>query len=157
MMSSRLEKVNKLSATIVGWIIVAMGILITIMVITRYVFRNPLGGWVTEALQYALLFTIFLAAGYTTQIGAHVHVEMVLNRLSQKVRNILNKFSVALGFLYSALLIWLTARIEWQAIVGDWHSKSVVKIPLYLIYFIIPIGCLMMCIQFAIQFKEGRR
>lgn len=93
-----------------GWIILpAISILVMIDVVLRYVFNSPFI-WTLEFSEWGLLLIFLFALPECTRVDGHIRMDLVINHLSERARNILS-------LLYCAVGIWifyLLGRHEWE-------------------------------------------
>ncbi len=139
---------------------IAMVILFLLMilggseVIGRYVFNRPIVA-VLELSQIMQALMVFLAWAYTTAERAHIRVEFLVRKLSQRFQSILD-------FIISIVGILLFGLIAWQAAVKAvfyWKSNmqvDVLFIPLAPFQLFLSIGAVMLCLELIAQMIELR-
>ncbi|PIP49157.1 MAG: hypothetical protein COX14_00765 [Chloroflexi bacterium CG23_combo_of_CG06-09_8_20_14_all_45_10] len=130
-------------AIVAGVVVLIMTLDISYSIFTRYVLRAP-SDILTESSRYMLLVTVFFATAYTLWTEGHVKVELLLIRLSVKVRNLLNLITHSLALVWIAVLTWQTGRMAWMAYKLSWHSDSISHVYLFPIYIWMPIGSLLL-------------
>ena len=74
-----------------GWLLIAMFIIITMQVITRYLSSLPLA-WPTDISTYMLVAIGFLALGHLIRKNGHVAVDLLVSKFPMKIQNILEVF-----------------------------------------------------------------
>lgn len=136
-----IERVNDYIGRAMGWLMVALVLLVTGDVVSRYIFNT--GAVVIQESEWWMFSIIFLmAAGYTFLSNAHVRVDIVYSLLSKKGQHIVD-LSCAFIFLFPmCLLLILTSlwfiRDSWQ--VGEYSPDPGGLCCYYLLKMIIPIG-----------------
>lgn len=132
------------------WLAIAAGVVVLIMtldisysVFSRYVLGVPID-LLSESSRYMLLVAVFFATAYTLWTEGHVKVEILLIRLSSKVRNLLNLITHSLALVWIVVLTWQTGRMAWMAYESSWHSESLSHVYLFPIYIWMPIGSLIL-------------
>jgi TRAP-type C4-dicarboxylate transport system permease small subunit len=145
-----IEGLNEFFAVVMGWLVVVMMLLTTVSVVLRYFFRAPIF-WSVEICQYLLLWSFFLGVGYTTAVGGHVRVDMLLNRLSAKNRKFLDIVTLSMSIVFGAVITWQTWRLLMRAYSFDWHSETLLAVYLVPIYAIMPVGCGLLTLQLFIN------
>ena len=79
-----------------GIAIAVIMFLICAEVVFRYGFNNPILGTV-EISEYMLVCIVFLGLGYTQLIKGHIRIELVLERLPEKLQHILRIVALFVG------------------------------------------------------------
>lgn len=131
----------------------AAGVIIFVMVsvdfevVMRYVFNSPTR-WVQDFTEYALLFILFLATGWVLFEEAHVRVDIVLSHISPKSQRILNTVTSIAGAVACAVLFWFSLRATWEAFAAGEIIRKALTVPRGAIWIIMPIGSLLLTIQF---------
>ena len=78
-------------------------------VLLRYVFNRPtIGGF--ELSEYATAIIIATSLAYTTFKKGHIEVDLVILKLSQRRREILNTVTWFVGFILFVLISWQTVQ-----------------------------------------------
>jgi len=128
------------------WLAIAAGVVVLIMTLTisysvfsRYVLRTPID-LLSESAGYMLLVVTFLATAYALWVEGHVRVELLLVRLPDKVRNLLNLITHSLALVWIGIFAWQTGRMAWMAYTLNWRSDSISEVYLFPVYVWMPIG-----------------
>ena len=116
-------------------------------VIMRYCLNRPTT-WVTEITSYSLLFITFLAAPWLLKQDGHVRVDLLLDRLSPKNRAAFNVVSSILGAAVCMTLFWYGVRVSWNVFTRGYYQFSVLNIPYVYVISVVPVGSLLLFIQF---------
>ncbi len=87
------------------FLLVPMMLLTSVDVVGRAVLARPIPGAV-ELSSYMLAVIILLGLAYTQQVKGHVRVEMLITRLPEKGRLILELITTLLSLLIIGLLAW---------------------------------------------------
>ena len=130
--------------------IMAMAVIMVMNVILRYCFHFSFN-WGDEIVRYMCVYMSFLgiAAGfrYSSHIGVTIFVEKVFPEKSRKFFRLLSDM---ITILFLILLIWfgfvLTGRI-----INSGQISAALKIPMYLIYGIVPVSCILSIFQMLLQ------
>lgn len=120
---------------------------ICLEVIMRYFLNRPLV-WVIEMTEYALLYITFLGAAWLLRREGHVTVDILLVRLGPKSQGALGFFSSIIGFIISLVLIWYGADVAWDHYLRGVFKPTVLQFPTAPILAIIPIGSVVLAMQF---------
>ena len=79
----------------------------------------PFGG-LTEMATYGMAASLFLPLGYAFKAGAHIRIGLLLDRLPEQRRWILDLWCLIIGFGLSAFLAWsAVAMTRTSFIIGD--------------------------------------
>lgn len=127
-------------------ILVLVAILISLDVILRYTMNKPIM-WVFEGTEYALLFITFLATTYALQKEEHVRLDLVLNAMGKKLRTSVNAAMSIVMAIVCLVITWSSAKYTIYLIQNDVTIIKYYTIPQFTIYFIIPLGFLLLFIQ----------
>lgn len=142
------DKVLSLLAIVVA---VTMGftwLLVCTQVATRYFFRYPMG-WVIETAEYTLLWITFLGAAWLLKKEKHVRVDVVIGRLNLKNQALLNTITSFVGATLCLVVAWYTGEVTWKLFQSRTHILSLLEPLQAPIIMIIPVGTLLLFIQFV--------
>ncbi len=150
----RLAKAGSLFDYINGFLVVIAAVLLVFImlsicteVVTRYFWNRPIF-WVLEVSEYNLLFITFLGAAWLLRREGHVKMDMVLNRLSTRSATLLNIITSIIGTLACLCLTWYGIEATLYAYQDGSVIPTELGPPEFLILSIIPIGGLLLFIQF---------
>ena len=129
----RLEK--GISASLMG---VAM-LLSMYSVGARYIFHRSLD-WSDEISIYAVIWSVFFGVSALIKTDEHVRVDVFIQHVSEKRRNILHFYHTLLGIIFLIVLTWAGYVLVKSAMATHITSESHLKFPMYLPYLIMPIG-----------------
>jgi len=116
-------------------------------VFLRYFFNRPMF-WVLESTQFALVFITFLGATWVLKNDGHVKMDIVINRFSQLTQTRINVVTSILCAIICLVVTWYGAIVWWDYLQIDYLYPGSLKIPAYLLEIVIPIGGLLLFIQF---------
>ena len=123
-------------------------------VFVRYVLRESTI-WQTETTIYLMMFVTFVGAAYGLKHHAHVGVDLLVERVEGRPRLVWKLITavlclaVVLVVLYSSYQMWYAA---WQ---GGHRSATAWRAPLSIAYAILPMGMLLVALQFVAMIIEG--
>lgn len=125
-----------------GWI-AALSILFICTIVTAQVSLNILariGGpdlsftipSYADFAGFALATASFMALSYTLRMGGHIRVNLLIQRLGETPRWLLEMFTLALGGFMSGYATYYAASLLWES----WHygdmSTGIIAIPLWI-------------------------
>lgn len=115
-----------------------MATVMTVQVIVRYIFQNPLT-WAEEFCRYCQIWSTFVSIGYCTQRGIMLRVDVltkVLPQMLQRVVEVIIKLVI--------LVVYAFFFYQSFSLVGDaWTSQQVspaMGLPMYILYSITTFG-----------------
>ena len=150
-----IERVNQVFLVFAGSLIVIMGFLSTYGSIRRYAFNSP------EPVSYEfsrmfLLISFVLAIAAVERQDRFLRCDILLERFSQSVRNIIsNIISPILGLTFFGIVTWVSFGDAWRALQIGQVSLSTWPVPLFPIKLFIPIGYGFLCLILLIRLVLG--
>ena len=131
-------------------LIMAMAVIMVMNVVLRYCFGFSFN-WGDEIIRYMCVYMSFLgiAAGfrYGTHIGVSVFVEKCFPEKSRKFFRLLSDI---LTIVFLCLLIWFGFILVKQ-IIASGQTSPALKLPMYVIYGIVPVSCIFSILQMLLQ------
>ena len=112
-------------------------------VVARYVFHWPLD-WSDEIAAYAVIWCTFFGISALIKTDDHVRVDLLVGRLSEKRRNILNFFHGLLALGFVLVVAWGGYVMVKKSHAAFVTSESHLKFPMYLPFLIMPLGGLLL-------------
>jgi len=141
------DSILKICAFLSGLLLIFTTLSVCIEVVMRYVFNQPLT-WVDEITEYILLYITFLGTAWLLKKDEHVIIDLLLVRLREKSRVILGVVASALCILSCSALVWYGARVAWDHYQRGVYNPTLLEFPKGPIIAIIPVGSLLLLIQF---------
>ncbi len=140
------DRLNRLGVTLAEIALVVLLLLVFHEVISRYLFDRPTT-YSVEISEYLLIFIAFTAAGWVLREDKHVRMLSLVNLLPVRVREGLHCLGLLLVFGFSLILVWQGFRSAAMAYHGGYHSSSLLNVPMWLPYSIIPLGAFLLALQ----------
>ena len=142
-----IDIISEWTGRIFSWTIVVLTILVVLEVILRRLFGRPTI-WNFEVTKQLYAFHFMIVSAYALLWKAHVAIDILYARLSQKTKAICDVISYTV-FFFPFLLVWLYQGVKYAA--KSWAiyetSWSVFGPPLYPIKTIIPVTAFLILIQ----------
>ena len=129
--------------------LVGLFLLVLHEVIVRYVFDAPTL-FSVELSEYLLILVAFMSIGWVLKEDRHVAVSFVVDRLPEKVRLVMKLPTSVLTMAFLAIIVWQGSRTVLTAYRGDYHSSSLLEFPMWIPYLLIPLGALVMSLQYIV-------
>ncbi len=123
-------------------------------VLNRYLFGRPTV-WQTEVSIYLLVFVTFVGAAYGLKHHAHVGVDLLVERLPVRARLAARLFNAILSLVVVFFVLWTSYNTWWEAVEGNFRSPTALRAPLSLVYGIVPLGMLLVALQYLAFLVEG--
>lgn len=135
-------------AVIAAILLALVMVFVSISVISRYFFGNPMA-WVIEVSEYTLLYSTFLGAAWLLRQEGHTRVDIVLNLLNPRQRAALNTFTSVLGVGACLALLWYSSVTTLGIYQRGQLLMKIFEVPKFVPLLIIPFGSFFLVIQFA--------
>ena len=141
------DQVLKIMMFIAGILLIFIMLSVCMEVILRTFFDVSLM-WITEVTEIMLLYITFLGSAWVLREGGHVKVDIILSRLKPRIKAFLGIISSILGIFVSLILTGFGFKVALDCLHKSAYTPTAMEIPMALIIIIIPIGCLMLFLQF---------
>lgn len=130
-----------------GVLLVAIMLAVSVKIIFRYFLHEAIVG-VDEIAEISMLYLTFLGAAWLLRRGGHITIDLLFARLKPKTQARLNIITSVFGLFISLILVWYGTA----ATVSFWQrgilTPTILEVPRALIIGIIPVGSLLLAIQF---------
>jgi C4-dicarboxylate transporter, DctQ subunit len=113
--------------------------------------------WSTEIVEYSMLWMTFLGSAWVLRNNAHIRMDMVTDRISPHSRHLLAAITSYLGAVICLLLTYFGARVTLHAFQTGYRLMTYLEIPSAYINLIIPLGFLMICLEFIVRGNHSIR
>ena len=128
---------NLLDHAIMSLLLMAVGTMVGVVsaqVALRYGFNQSID-WADEIARLAFVWSIFLAIPLGVRQGAHIGIDVVVNKLPPVLQNALRRLAAALSAAMMLAIAWAAlgvARDQWDELMAtlDWSVG----------WFIVPVG-----------------
>ncbi len=145
------KSVSLWAGRISGYFVLFMIFATGFEVISRYVFNRPTS-WANEICMYLLLMSVMLGVCYTQQVKGHIFVDWLTSGMTLKTQRFLDMAGLVTGLIFWGLLGWQGILLSIKG--WDWHSQTILEVPLIYPLLSIPLGSLLMCLQLVADFYE---
>lgn len=123
-------------------------------VLGRYFFGVPTV-WQGELSIYLLMFVTFVGAAYGLRHHAHVGVDLLVERLPTKPQLAMRVFTAVLSLVVVLVVLWTSFELWYEAYEGGFRSATAWRAPLSVVYAILPLGMLLVALQYVAFIVEG--
>ncbi|MFC1967636.1 TRAP transporter small permease subunit [Chloroflexota bacterium] len=142
-MARVIHLVNSRLFILVEVLLLVMAVIIARETFGRYLFDAPTT-WVFESTELILLAITFMGAAYTWQAGANVKVDLLIEHLPARVRDILFIITSTLALIYTVVLGWQS----WGLFLSSYRNGAVTigltEFPLAPFQILMPVGCFLL-------------
>ncbi|OGA12220.1 MAG: C4-dicarboxylate ABC transporter permease [Betaproteobacteria bacterium RIFCSPLOWO2_02_64_14] len=144
---ARIERFVDLVGEWTSWLALVIVALMATNVLLRYLFSTG-SVWAQELEWHLLAPLILFGSSYALRHGAHVRVDIIYGRFSERSKAIVDLASAILAIAISALFIWFSLHYVQQSYVIDEGSPDPGGLPhRYLLKALIPIGFALLLLQ----------
>ncbi len=112
----RIENITRLSGIVISWLTLLMVITTFLVVVLRYVFDYGLIA-MQESIIYMHAIIFLVGAAYTLQQNAHVRVDIIYQKFSEKNRAWVDLFGTLFLLAPTMLFIFI---ISWRYVGDSW-------------------------------------
>lgn len=113
--------------------------------------------WQTEVSIYLLLVVTFWGAAYGLKHHAHVGVDVLTDRLPARGQLVARILTSLLSLVVIAVVAWKGTVLWYEAYEGGFKSPTAFRAPLSVVYAILPIGMLLVALQYVFFIVEAAR
>jgi TRAP-type C4-dicarboxylate transport system permease small subunit len=131
-----------------------MMLLVTGDVVGRYCLNRPITGAI-DVVEQMLVLMVFLALAYATAQKSHVIVNVVISRLSEKPRTILNCTTSFASLVIAALITWQMGARAWALLFQMFQMTQRTMTLLWPIgpfAMVAAVGAFFLCLELTVDF-----
>lgn len=126
-----------------------MVIVVFLATFFRFV-KLPVMPWGEELARYLMVWIVFLGLGTGAKKNAHFFVQILINAMPEFTHRYINIFRTAVVTAFCFIIILLSIQVIQAQIMMGQISPSL-RIPMWIAYLAIPVGCATMIIR-SIQY-----
>lgn len=136
----------------------ALGLIIALICLDVALRDLGLGSlpWLIELSEYLMYAGTFLAAPWVLRQGSHVRVDMLFVALPRRLAVRLEQAVDLLGCAISLVLLYYGSAVVADAWRNDMVAYKTWYVPEWLIFLAIPLGALMLAIEFVLRVLRVR-
>ena len=143
---NRVDRVNEWVGKYVSWLVIPLTVVVTYDVILRYIFDSPTI-WAWDIAVQILATIAILGGGNALLVGAHIGIDVLVERLSPRKRAIIGLITYVFFFFSVGILLWKTAVGAWaSALIGE-RSYSFAAPPVYPLKIVMAVGVALLFLQ----------
>jgi len=137
------------------FIVVIVGIMITVVVFLRYFFSFAVG-WSTEITEYLLFIIVMLATPWVLKNDAHIQLDFFINSLNPRFKKRVLSFDYLFGALFCLFFFYQGLLVTYISYVEGIKVQGVLLIDRYLIICFVPVMSAFCFYQFLLK-RKGLR
>jgi TRAP-type C4-dicarboxylate transport system permease small subunit len=141
------DKVSDVMAALAGVILVFITAAVCYTIFMRFLFKQTTI-WIIPMTEYALLWIVFLGTTWLLREGGHITTDVIYVHLNEKTKHYLDCIMSAIGGLTCALFVYLAIVYLCDCLIHGVTDVRAVTVPKSAIFIIIPIGSVLLTIQF---------
>ena len=141
------DQINIIMVIISAVFILGLTFIVGTDITLRYLFYKPLG-WVKEVSEYILVVLGFLVAAWILKDDGHVKMDLVLTKVSPRVRTVMNIITSIISIIVVFIITWFSLRVIIQFYQTKLVTPSVLEPQKWILITPIFVGCLLLAIQF---------
>ena len=141
-----IERLNRITGKIIAIAIPGIMCLLTLEVILRYIFNSPTT-WAMETSQILMCVFVALGGGYTALQKGHVSVDILVSRMTERKRAILDIITAPLFFIFISLFLIKMTEIAWESMQDFETSGTYFDPPVYPIKILMALGVLLLLLH----------
>ena len=141
-----------------GWlagIFMAVGLVISVAEIVYRSFLDKTLYITDEYTGYLMAMLTFMGLAYTLRERGHIRMMFLPHILKGRAHVMFNMVCYLVGFLFCAALTLYTWEFFWDSVVSESQSMQVSETYLAIPQCFLPVGSLLMTLQFAAEFLKG--
>ncbi|MCG8382265.1 MAG: TRAP transporter small permease [Gammaproteobacteria bacterium] len=104
-----------------------------------------------EIIVYTLVWALFVCASTLAAEQRHVRVDILLIHFPQQGKRFAESVSALAGLFFSVMLLYYGALAALEAWELDERSVSMLRLPLWIYYTCLPVGCLLLSLRYTIR------
>lgn len=130
-----------------GMGILTMSLILFYEVISRYCFASPTI-WVQEVSIYLFMWSMLAGASYTLMLGKHVRIDLLFDRLSPRVQNLLDAVTGSVGMIFCAIVTHQAYLMIASSLKYNKLSATILRVPMWVVQLPLFLGFLLLTLQF---------
>jgi C4-dicarboxylate transporter DctQ subunit len=134
-------------AALAGVILVFIVAAVCYTIGMRYLFTKTTI-WIMQTTEYALLWIVFLATTWLLREKGHIMTDLIYTHLDQRTRCTLDCIMFVIGGLACAVMVYFGMDYIRVCVTKGVNDVRAVTIPKWTIFVIIPIGSILLTLQF---------
>jgi TRAP-type C4-dicarboxylate transport system permease small subunit len=149
-----LRHVDRLEEYFACLLLVALGLLLTVQIVLRYVFGIGYG-WMEELARIGFVWVIFIGAVVGMRRGLHIRVTMGLMLFPESYRRRLEVAGDVVLFLFCAAFAWHGIELVYSTVEVEFRL-SATGLSMFWPYLVVPVSFALQAVRLADRYRRGR-
>ena len=145
--------VTRLSNRAAQGVLSIMMTMVAVDVFLRNIVNAPIFGSY-ELTEFSLLCLVFLSIAFTQVEKAHIRVDFILIKLSDKMRAIVEALYYFMSLICFSLIAWQSFITGMEALRGE-EISGLLEIPLYPFYWLAAFGTGLLCLVYLVNLIDA--
>jgi TRAP-type C4-dicarboxylate transport system permease small subunit len=141
------DRINDVMAGLAGIILVFICGAVCYTIGMRYLFKKTTI-WIMQTTEYALLWILFLSTTWLLRERGHVITDIIYSHLNERAKRFLDVTMFVIAGLACLVMVYFGFDYVCECITRSVTDVRGVTIPKWPVFVIIPIGSLLLAIQF---------
>ncbi len=141
-----------------GWVAGIMMAVALILTVVEIVYRSGFSRtiYITDEYSgYLMAMLTFCGLAYTLRERGHIRMMMLPHLMKGQVRILVNMVCFVIGMIFCIALTWFTFQFFWDSVISNSKSSQLSETYLAIPQFFMPLGSLLMALQFLAEFLKG--
>ena len=148
-----IDKISKVSFVLSEVVMFLLAVIIFYNVIMRYIFRMPTS-WSTEVSAYMLVAITFLSIPEIANQKGHIKFTLFVSHLPLRKHYLTEIITTLVGLFFCSILVWQGSRVTYMAYAQHMCSSSLLKMPLFVPYSLLPLGATSLFLVLLVRIVE---
>jgi TRAP-type C4-dicarboxylate transport system permease small subunit len=122
------HKIDMVLLVIAAVLLAGLVLMVGVDMGLRSLFNRP-QGWVKEISEYIILFIPFLVASWILESDGHIKMDLIVDAVSPRVRNILNACTYAVSALVVLVLAFFCLRVTLEFFRTGHFTATLLRLP----------------------------
>ncbi len=145
------ELVTDIFAYVAGILLLLVALFVSYSVTLRYMhYKPPI--WILQFTEYALLWITFLGAAWLLRMDGHVRIDTFVMLMGRRLRRVVETVVDLLGSLVCIVILWFGVEKTLDLFRRSVMDVKGISLPEYPLFLIIPVGALLLLLQFGRKF-----
>lgn len=153
---SSVEAVNRWIAALSAWSLLAMTLIVTYEVLSRYLFNRPTI-WAWDLNTQLMLTLLMLGMAEVYRRDAHVRVDVLTAHLSRRGRALLDVICAPLLLAVALVIVWTGWSYFMDSFGRRETASTLLGPPLYPVKFMLPLGGALLLLQGVVKLARDLR
>ena len=151
-----IDKMNETASNAVCLLFAPLAVISTYEVFMRYVMNRPTS-WVWDVAVHLFALIVVFGTGNTLLKGGHVVMDVMITRLSQRTRLILNLVAYLFFIFAVGIMVWQSAIFAWRSVAIGERTSTLLGMVVYPLKICIFIGIALLWLEGVALFIRDLR